>query len=484
MLRWLWLAFFALAFAPTGIWLVERGTASAFSEMHTVFMPFVVAYLVREQLKLDSDPAPRASALGFVFLVPALVLLTLDTAIKTQMMSAIALVIALPGLSLLLLGARRTRELAFPLAIAIFVIPIPTGMLTPIYSVLRPIAAIGASWVVPLFGVPIARVGTALAVPGLTVEVADNCGGWSTLQAAVISALVLAHFSRSRGRRLALLLGAVPLAISCNIVRVSALVLLSKHYGVGLLETKLHPASGVVLFGIVIAALAAIAGPDAMRPAPATGERIAVSNRFSVALAILCALAFLPVAVHANGRLRSDDCANSAALVPVEGIVDPVRAAFMEAQFAAVQWREGILPASEDAPELRYAVIRSYEPRLLYYRGTRRLWQEVAPGGDSLEWLDSDDGRLPIVRSRLQGDRSELSRTVIASLLVYEGEPVEQGWRAQLRSAPRQVLMGSRPMTMFTVRGDVGADKREAAEKRAREFLLDSWRTYRAVCRR
>ena len=484
MIRWLWLAFFALAFAPTGVWLVERGTSSAFSELHTVFMPFVVAYLVREQLKLDSDPTPRASALGFLFLVPALVLLTLDAAIRTQMISAIALVIALPGISLLLLGTQRTRELAFPLAIAIFIIPIPTGMLTPIYSVLRPIAAIGTSWVVPLFGVPIARIGTSLSVPGLTVQVADNCGGWSTLQAAVITALVLAHFSRSRGRRLALLLGAVPLAISCNILRVSALVLLSKVYGAGLLETKLHPASGVILFGVVIAALFAIAGPDAMRPAPATGERTAVSNRFSLALAILCALALLPVAVHANARLRSDDCANSAALVPAEANIDPKRAAFMEAQFAAVQWREGILAPNGEAPGLRFAVIRSYEPRLLYYRGTRRLWQEVAPGGDTLEWLESDDGRLPIVRSHLQGDASDVANTVIASLLVYEGEPVEKGWRAQLRAAPRQVLMGSRPMTMFTVRGDVRADKRAAAEQRAREFLLDSWRTYRAVCRR
>ena len=142
MLRWLWLAPFALAFAPTGAWLVDRGTSSAFSEVHTVFMPFVLAYLLREQLKLDPDPSPRASALGFLFVVPALALLALDAAIKTQMLSVAAFVLALPGLSLLLLGTRRTRDLAFPLAIAVFIIPIPTGMLTPIYSVLLPIAAI------------------------------------------------------------------------------------------------------------------------------------------------------------------------------------------------------------------------------------------------------------------------------------------------------------------------------------------------------
>ena len=484
MLRWLWLAPFALAFAPTGAWLVDRGTSSAFSEVHTVFMPFVLAYLLREQLKLDPDPSPRASALGFLFVVPALALLALDAAIKTQMLSVAAFVLALPGLSLLLLGTRRTRDLAFPLAIAVFIIPIPTGMLTPIYSVLRPIAAIGTSWLVPLLGTPIARVGTTLSVPGLTVQVADNCSGWATIQAAMITALVLAHFSRSRGRQLALLLGAIPLALGVNVLRVTALVLLSKSYGADILDTDLHPASGIVLFAVVIAALLAIAGRDAMRPAPSSGHRVRISDRFSVALTVLAAIALVPVTLHANALFRGDDCANPAALVPIEATVDPERARLMKIQYDAAQFREGFVPETSSEPALRYAVVRSYEPRLLYYRGTRRLWQEIAPGGDTIDWLESDDGRLPIVRSRLESDRSGAASAVIASLLVYEGQPVESGWRAQLRSAPRQMFTGGRPMTMFAVRANVGPGQSEAAERRVREFLLDSWRNYRAVCQR
>ncbi len=484
MLRWLWLAPLALAFAPTGAWLVDRGTSSAFSEVHTVFMPFVLAYLLREQLKLDPDSTPRASALGFLFVVPALALLALDAAIQTQMLSAIALVIALPGLTLLLLGARRTRDLAFPLAISIFIVPIPTGMLAPIYSVLRPIAAVGTTWVVPLLGVPIARVGTALSVPGLTVEVADNCSGWSTIQAAMITALVLAHFSRSRGRQVALLLGAIPLALGCNILRVTALVLLSKAYGTDILDTQLHPASGVVLFAVVIAGLIAIAGRDAMKPAPASGHRVTISDRYSIALTTLAAIALVPVVVHANDLLRSDDCAQPAALVPVEGAIDPERALHMKVQYDAEQWREGIVPASGDEPELRFAVVRSYEPRLLYYRGTRRMWRDIEPGGDEIEWLESDTGRLPIVRSHLVNERHGAERAVVASLLVYQGEPVESGWRAQLAAAPRQTFLGGRPMTIFMVRASVRPGMLEATERRVHEYLLDSWRTYRAVCGR
>ena len=446
-------------------------------------MPFVLAYLIHEQLKLDTDPNPRSSALGFLFLIPALLLVALDAAIKTQMLGATALVLALPGLSLLLLGTKRTRELAFPLALAVFIVPIPTGMLTPIYGVLRPIAAVGTEWLISLFGMPIARSGTALSVPGLDVLVADNCSGWSSLQAAVITALVLAHFSRSRRRRIVILASAIPLAIVCNVLRVTALVLLAQRFGAELLDTTLHPASGVILFGVVIAAMFAIAGPDALRALPASGIRTPIATRFALPLALACALAVVPVAMHSSESMRSDDCANPGALVPVAAQVDPERARHMEQQYKASQWREGVLPAVDGAPELHWALVRSYEPRLLYYRGSRRLWLDVEPGADTLEWIESDDGKLPIVRSRLSGERPDYPQAVIASLIVYEGEPVAEGWRAQLAAAPRQILTGGRPMTLFTVRGEVHGGNPEAAEKRAYAFLIDSWRSYRALCR-
>jgi hypothetical protein len=240
--------------------------------------------------------------------------------------------------------------------------------------------------------------------------------------------------------------------------------------------------SGVVLFGVVILALFAIAGPEALRATRGTGVRTPVSDRFAPALVALCALALLPVAVHSYAHVRVDDCANPAGLVPVEAGADAERGAFMARNFDALQFREGTLAAADGAPELQYAVIRTFDPKLVYYRGTRRLWPDVAAGADTIEFLDADDGRLAIVRSRLEHERPGMERSVIAALVIYEGAPVENGWRAQLRAAPRQLLTGSRPATIYAVRGDVRPANREAAEARAREFLLDSWRSYRAIC--
>jgi hypothetical protein len=127
-------------------------------------------------------------------------------------------------------------------------------------------------------------------------------------------------------------------------------------------------------------------------------------------------------------------------------------------------------------------VIRSYDPKLLYYRGMSRLWHDVKAGGDTLEWLDADGVKLPIVSGRSVNERPRESQPLFKALLVYEGEPVASGWRAQLRAAPRQAFTGARPMTLFAVRGSADAAQREAMEKRASQWLADSWRNYRLIC--
>jgi exosortase len=443
-----------------------------------------MAYLALDQLKQDRDPSPRSSVFGLAVLGGALALLVLDSAINTDLLAAFALVLALPGLSLLLLGGERTRSIALPLAIGIFMLPIPAGAISQLYMVLRTLTAIATSWLVPLFGVAISRDGTRLAIPGQIVDVADNCSGFATLYAAILTAIILAHLARSPARRAAVLAAAVPLALLCNFARVTALVLLVRAYGGGILETQIHPASGLVLFVFVIGALVWLAGSDALRASPGNA-RPPISDRFALATAALCALALVPVVLHSYLHVRRDDCANPRALVPEMpvGSVSSEREAEIRRGFDAHQWREGRLPPVGDAPEFRFAVIRSYDPKALYYRGTRRLWQDVEPGGDRLEWLESEGVKLPIVRSRLGGEGGHSAATaVIESLLVYEGKPVENGWLAQLRAAPRQAFGGSRPMTLFAIRADVGPGQQTAAEKRASQWLLDSWRSYRLIC--
>ena len=196
-------------------------------------------------------------------------MLALDAAIDTDVLSAIALVLCLPGLSLLLLGVPRTRSLTFPLLLGAFMIPVPSGAISLVHLTLRHISAWGSHQLVGLYGIPVLREGTTMLLPNAGIEVADACSGVSTLYAAVLLALILAYMARSLRQAVVLLAASVVLAIICNTIRVFALILIVHYWGVSPLETPLHELTGMVSFVIVLAALFFLARPREMRGAAA-----------------------------------------------------------------------------------------------------------------------------------------------------------------------------------------------------------------------
>jgi len=256
-------------FAPTVLWLFDRWTMSVWHNAHGLLIPPIVGYFAYQALKpLRSLPA-TSSAWGFVFLIPALLLHALDAGIHTQLLSAVALMLALPGLSLLLLGAPRTRAIAFPLAFLAFALPIPLTLTERIHWELRQIAVAGTSTIVPWFGIPIFVEGTTLHTAQGALEVADACSGFSTLYAAIAVAALTAYSTPTPGRRMLVLLAAVPLAIAANLLRVATLVILVVWRGEGILETFVHPLSGMATFALALPIIFWLGGD----PAPAARRR-------------------------------------------------------------------------------------------------------------------------------------------------------------------------------------------------------------------
>jgi exosortase len=256
----LWLVLFVAVFAPTLLWLFERWTDRLWFNGHNLFIPIVVAWLFRDTLRRKKLAEEQGSALGFVFLVPALSLRVYDLAIHTEILSALALFLALPGLCLLLLGRLHTRALAFPLILTFFMLPFPAAAVAPVHQVLRDITAWGTAQLVPFFGIVVAREGTTLMIPTGVVLVSDACSGFSTFYAAMTLALILASMAATLVRRVQIFVGAIVLAIVCNTIRVTILVLLAHYVSFDLLDTFAHEASGLFAFAVTLLALFLIAG--------------------------------------------------------------------------------------------------------------------------------------------------------------------------------------------------------------------------------
>jgi len=266
----------AAVFAPTVAWLWERWTISVWHNAHGLLFVPVVAYFVREEL-IPLRHLPRSSnPWGFAILLPALALHALDAGMHTELLSAGALVLALPGLSLLMLGTVRTRAILVPLLFLALALPIPLSFTERIHLVLRHLATGATASLVPMLGVPVFVEGTTLTTAHGALEVADACSGFSTLYAAVAVAMLTAYQSASPVRRVLVLACAAPIAIASNILRVTLLVMLVVWQGGDILETFVHPLSGIMTFALSLPVIFWLGGeqrsvaraPAAAAPAP------------------------------------------------------------------------------------------------------------------------------------------------------------------------------------------------------------------------
>jgi len=253
---WAVAVLFGLVYYPTMAWLVHRWSLGVWYHTHGFAVPVIAAWLAYRRFK-DSPALPRdASAWGFAFLLPAVALQIVDALLRFELLSAVSLVLIVPGLSLLFLGRAKTRALWFPLLFLGFAVPIPLVVVTKIHFVLRHIAAAGTGWTLDLMGYDIAREGTLISIGPESVQIADACSGFSTLMALLMAGVLLAYLAAARGWRAGLFLALVyPIAAFANVLRCIVLCMLIAAFGPDILNTWVHPVSGVCTFIVALGIL-------------------------------------------------------------------------------------------------------------------------------------------------------------------------------------------------------------------------------------
>lgn len=239
-------------YAPTVMWLWGRWTMSVWTNAHGMLIPPVAMYVIWEAVQQEPRRPASPSRWGFLFLIAGLALHVVDGALRTGLLSAASLVIVLPGLVLLLFGTHLTKAIAFPLAFLAFMIPIPLGFVEGLIMALRRVSTVATAYLLPLLGVPVFSEATTLHIARASLEVADACSGFSTLYAALAVGCLTAYTARTPARRLLVLVGAAPIAVIANILRVTALALLVNWQGSDVLATSLHEISGLVTFALVL----------------------------------------------------------------------------------------------------------------------------------------------------------------------------------------------------------------------------------------
>ena len=156
-------------------------------------------------------------------------------------------------------GARAVRQFAFPVCFIFVAVPWPTPIEMPIVQgLMRMVAAVSAE-AVSLLGVPAQVEGTVIHVATGAVGVNEACSGVRSLQTSLMIGLLFGELKRlSVGRRVALLIGAVLIALVANFVRTSFLVWIAAQDGVPAVG-KWHDFAGYSIVVAVVLGTVALA---------------------------------------------------------------------------------------------------------------------------------------------------------------------------------------------------------------------------------
>ena len=96
---------------------------------------------------------------------------------------------------------------------------------------------------------PTLRDGNVFLLPGITIEVAQECSGIRSSLVLFITSLLAAHlFLKGSWRRIALVAFVIPLGILRNGFRILVIGLLCVHYGPEMIHSIIHKKGGPLFF--------------------------------------------------------------------------------------------------------------------------------------------------------------------------------------------------------------------------------------------
>ena len=218
----------------------------------------------RERLK---GLSVKPSLWGAGLLAFGLVMLVVGSVGAELFLQRSSFVVVLAGLVWMLLGTAFLRELAFPLAFLVFMIPLPAIVMNAVAFPLQLFAAQTATFCMQAAGIPVLREGNVITLASTTLEVAEACSGIRSLQALLALGAVYGYFTQKAAwKKWALVLLSVPIAIAANAFRVAGTGFLAHYWGGEMAQGFYHGFAGWIVFVVAFALLLGCGGVLAKLP--------------------------------------------------------------------------------------------------------------------------------------------------------------------------------------------------------------------------
>jgi exosortase len=160
--------------------------------------------------------------------------------------AASTIVLAWIGVFILSYGMGAFKAGAFPLLFLLLMIPLPIAFVDKFVSWLQKGSAETCYALFRLVGVPFVRHGFQFSLPGVDIEVAEQCSGIHSALALFIAGLLLQHvLLKGPGKKIFFVLCIVPIAIFKNALRIVTIAWLGIHVNADFFHGQLHKQGGL-----------------------------------------------------------------------------------------------------------------------------------------------------------------------------------------------------------------------------------------------
>lgn len=173
---------------------------------------------------------------------------------------ALSLVGALVGLVLLLGGWKMLKLTWFPIAFLLLAIPLPQRLYVALTMPQQKLASMAAAMIMPLVTPGLYTDASGVVIdyimpgrPSGQLNVEEACSGMRSMMAIVTLGVAMAYLGdKPLWQRLVLLATCVPIAIFCNMIRVTMTGLFFIHGYEGLAKGTPHQLLGLAMLGLAL----------------------------------------------------------------------------------------------------------------------------------------------------------------------------------------------------------------------------------------
>jgi exosortase C (VPDSG-CTERM-specific) len=223
---------------------------------HILLVPLIVAYLL--YLRRDRSLVEYGSSIAGTVILGAFGAASLAAGIGWRedlslndglavMAFAFSCFAAAGGF--LFFGSKWMAARAFPFAFLIFLVPLPDAAVDWLEKASVLASAEAAAMYFGLVGTPLVRTGVIFELPGIVLQVAQECSGIRSSWVLFITSLLASHlFLKTRWRMIVLVLFVIPLGVLRNGFRILVIGLLCVHIGPHMADSVIHHRGGPLFF--------------------------------------------------------------------------------------------------------------------------------------------------------------------------------------------------------------------------------------------